>query len=504
MPNLNIAFDGKSSLELLEFVRKYKDIFSSGNIIIKLNDLLAEMGIEWLKVLEHQIKTETGVDITWMIDGKWYDIPNTVANYAKRLEWLSVAYYTVHASGGIAMIRAAKKVAPNTKLLAITILTSMNDDEVIAVYDASRAESILRLAKVALAAGADGLVCSPADTAMLRQVFGEKYWDFLLVTPNIAREWVERDDDQNTSLTNTPRGAIENGSSDIVVGRPILTAENPWAVITEMLEQMDSAKFPSWGVANSDGVVASDFSFEKVLHTGSWDELLRYIGAIYVRPENGKYVRHTSGLIADAYTNNSLSEREYRVLERASTDIAEQMRTRNIQPDIVMGAQMWSVRMSLSLAKSLSISESIYTEKDGDAMNLKRHDLGEEGFLWKKIVLSEDVITKWSTIAKMIEIVKQWWGQVVAVTCIVNRSGKDNFEGIPLFHCYVPASFGRWWDDETLVKTRRNEGEAGKSPEQIEESVSRIQSEYPRIPETAVVAEKPKNEWNQLVMSMRD
>ena len=46
MPNLNIAFDGKSSLELLEFVRKYKDIFSSGNIIIKLNDLLAEMGIE--------------------------------------------------------------------------------------------------------------------------------------------------------------------------------------------------------------------------------------------------------------------------------------------------------------------------------------------------------------------------------------------------------------------------------------------------------------------------
>ena len=87
-------------------------------------------------------------------------------------------------------------------------------------------------------------------------------------------------------------------------------------------------------------MVASDFSFEKVLHTGSWDELLRYIGAIYVRPENGKYVRHTSGLIADAYTNNSLSEREYRVLERASTDIAEQMRTRNIQPDIVMGAQM--------------------------------------------------------------------------------------------------------------------------------------------------------------------
>ena len=110
-----------------------------------------------------------------MIDGKWYDIPNTVANYAKRLEGLNVAYYTVHASGGIEMIRAAKKAALNTKLLAITILTSMKDDEVTSIYDANRANTILRLAKVALAAGADGLVCSPADTAMLRQVFGEKY-----------------------------------------------------------------------------------------------------------------------------------------------------------------------------------------------------------------------------------------------------------------------------------------------------------------------------------------
>ncbi len=110
-----------------------------------------------------------------MIDRKWYDIPNTVANYVKRLDGLNVAYYTVHASGGTEMIRAAKVAAPETKLLAITILTSMKDDEVNAIYDANRADSILRLAKAALSAGADGLVCSPADTPMLRQVFGEKY-----------------------------------------------------------------------------------------------------------------------------------------------------------------------------------------------------------------------------------------------------------------------------------------------------------------------------------------
>lgn len=83
------------------------------------------------------------------------------------------------------MIRAAKTAAPEKKILAITILTSMKDDEVGEIYDASRADSILRLAKSALEAGADGLVCSPADAPMLRQVFGN---DFLLVTPNIQRE----------------------------------------------------------------------------------------------------------------------------------------------------------------------------------------------------------------------------------------------------------------------------------------------------------------------------
>lgn len=83
------------------------------------------------------------------------------------------------------MIRAAKAAAPEKKILAITILTSMKDDEVSEIYDANRADSILRLAKSALEAGTDGLVCSPADAPMLRQVFGN---EFLLVTPNIKRE----------------------------------------------------------------------------------------------------------------------------------------------------------------------------------------------------------------------------------------------------------------------------------------------------------------------------
>ena len=164
---------------------------------------------------------------------------------------------------------------------------------------------------------------------------------------------------------------------------------------------------------------------------------------------------------------------------------------------------MGSVRLSLSLAEALSIPESLYTEKDGDSMLLKRHELGDDGLKGRKIILSEDVITKGSTIAKMIEIVKNGGGEVVAVTCIVNRSGKDNFDGIPLFHCYTPAPFQMWWDEKTLEKTRANEQATGKSPEEIEAIITTLQSKYPRLPSDAEISEKPKNEWNELVRSMR-
>lgn len=155
MPSLNIAFDARTPSELVAFVRTHIAPLSSekqSRIHIKVNDLLAEVGLAGLKNLAETILTETGVDIVWMIDGKWSDIPNTVANYVKRLDGLNVAYYTVHASGGPEMIRAAKKAAPDIKLLAITVLTSLQESEVREIYGENRENAILRLAYSALSA----------------------------------------------------------------------------------------------------------------------------------------------------------------------------------------------------------------------------------------------------------------------------------------------------------------------------------------------------------------
>lgn len=495
---LNIAFDGKSSEELITFLKKQVEVlggevFNSWKVLIKVNDLLSEIGLQWLREIQNNIKDALDVDIHWMLDPKWFDIPNTVWNNANRLDGLNIQYYTVHASWGPEMIKEAKKRAHDKKLLAITVLTSMKEYEIRDLYRWTRDEVIIRLAKSALWAGADGLVCSPADAPMLREVFGN---DFLLVTPNIQREWVERNDDQNRALTNTPRWAIENGSSDVVVGRPILTSDNPGEVIYEMLEQMDSAVPQDFD--------NGEFMFEKLLHTSNWGALLKYIWAVYERPENGKYTRFASGMIADLYFNNWLLERDYRVIDGISHHLASQIRDHNISADIIIGAQMWSVRLSLWLASALGIRESLYVEKVGeDGISLKRHDLWVDGLRWKKIVLSEDVVTKWSTVAKIMKLVRDGGGEVVAIDCIVNRSNQDNFNWIPIFECYIAPQCGMWWDTETLRKTRENESIAGKSEEEIVAIINSIQSNNPHIPEDAEISEKPKNEWNSLVESMR-
>lgn len=143
---------------------------------------------------------------------------------------------------------------------------------------------------------------------------------------------------------------------------------------------------------------------------------------------------------------------------------------------------MWSIRISSYLAEKMWIEESIYTEKtwDGDKeMALKRHDIDLQ---WKKVILSEDIITKGSTLEKMIEIVKEGGWEVVAITCVWNRYGKDEFMWIPLISCFTPPKFNMWWDEKT--------------PENS-------QWDNPQLPADSAISEKPKNNWNELVQSMR-
>jgi orotidine-5'-phosphate decarboxylase len=161
------------------------------------------------------------------LDLKLHDIPNTVAGGVRAVLPLRPRMLTIHASGGSAMIRAAHQAAgvaatDRPMILAVTVLTSLDQTDLVAVgVAATPAEQVMRLARLAIEAGADGLVSSPLEVAMLRQALGPAV---KLVVPGIRPEGVASGDQARTM---TPAAAIAAGADWIVVGRPITGARDP-------------------------------------------------------------------------------------------------------------------------------------------------------------------------------------------------------------------------------------------------------------------------------------
>jgi len=172
------------------------------------------------------------------LDLKFHDIPNTVAGACRAAARLGVWIVNLHASGGLEMMQAAREavreVRPETRLIAVTVLTSSDTATLRGVgIDCSPEEQVLRLADLAVRqAGLDGLVCSALEAPALRARLGEAPW---LVTPGI-RPGGGGGDDQKRVMT--PRAAFQNGASHIVVGRPITQAEDPAAAVARILQEI--------------------------------------------------------------------------------------------------------------------------------------------------------------------------------------------------------------------------------------------------------------------------
>jgi orotidine-5'-phosphate decarboxylase len=171
------------------------------------------------------------------LDLKYHDIPNTVAGAVREAAKLGVSMLTVHASGGGAMLRAAVDAARNTNpvtmVLAVTVLTSLDQRDLEhAGVRGSVGDQVSRLAALAISNGCHGVVASAQEAAMLRAELGD---DFLIVTPGVRPIGVEPGDQARVV---TPAEAMASGASYIVVGRPITEAENPAEEAREILAQM--------------------------------------------------------------------------------------------------------------------------------------------------------------------------------------------------------------------------------------------------------------------------
>ncbi len=229
-----VALDVDSLEQASQIAKEIKDyvgIFKIGS------QLYSSEGHEVVKAIK-KIKGKIFLDL------KYHDIPNTVANAARIITRMGISMFNIHTSGGYEMmVRTVEAVYDESErlkinkpiILGVTVLTSIND--LILKNDLkinlSVPDYVLNLAKLAKRAGLDGVVASPKETTLIREALGEK---FIILTPGIRPLWATASNDQKR--VTTPAEAIENGSDYIVIGRPIIKADNPLEAVKKVVAEI--------------------------------------------------------------------------------------------------------------------------------------------------------------------------------------------------------------------------------------------------------------------------
>lgn len=219
-----IPLDGMPKEQALELAKKLRDHVWG----FKVNDLLLDCGVSIIQTLKAWGKV--------FADPKLHDIPNTVSNAVKKLGAAGADLITVHASGGAKMIEAAVAEAGEDKILAVTLLTSLSNDDALGIYRRSAEDTVLSLARSAAYAGAYGIVCSPQELLIIGKT--PELRTLRKVIPGIRPSWYGSADDQQR--TSTPQGAVEAGAHLLVIGRPITGADDPVEAAQRINEELAS------------------------------------------------------------------------------------------------------------------------------------------------------------------------------------------------------------------------------------------------------------------------
>jgi orotidine-5'-phosphate decarboxylase len=218
-----VALDAATKAQALALVEQLRDKISFFKIGLQL--YTAE-GPETVRAV-----LATGAKL--FLDLKLHDIPNTVAKAVESAANLSVQMLTIHLSGGSEMIRDAVAARKDTmSILGVTVLTSADASTLREVGISEKVdEQVLRLARLGIENGVDGLVCSPHEIKTLRAEFGDK---IKIVVPGIRPSWSEPGDQKRFM---TPREAIDAGADYLVIGRPITAHKNPREAVGRILRE---------------------------------------------------------------------------------------------------------------------------------------------------------------------------------------------------------------------------------------------------------------------------
>ncbi len=461
-PELIVALDAKAEQESWEIISRLADAQKHHGkalrLVVKFNDLARQIGFDGLrKMLEPY--PQLGI----FVDGKDHDTNPTNTNHIQRLIDSGLAaqtrYYTVHPESYAA---ERTKWDSNTfsdtlklltqypwlRTLAITWLTTLNDKASRRMNGKPAKWAVLDRAHLALEKWIHGIVASAEEAALLRAVFGKKFGDFSIVTPWLRFEWNDPGDQMRVM---SPWRAREHGSTAAVMGTDIL--KNPQGLSLE--DAIEKFRQESEGVVHiNTSTPGIDARLEELVRLGTIPEILAYIGATYDRPatfpEGHGYIRWDSGVITNKYTNLSVLEKHPQVLTRVSRDMADKLEEQKIVPQMIIGAAMWSVRLSDRLWEMLGVP-SIYAEKAADgSMIFNRHDIPEGPI---DVVICEDTISKWGTVEKIIAALQKFPNvRILWVTSVARNTVNDVDFWVPFVSLVdIPKPTELYHDEQSFI-----------------------------------------------------
>jgi orotidine-5'-phosphate decarboxylase len=205
-----VALDDMDEAEALSCAQELRE-FVWG---FKVNDLLLRSGVAIIDKLRPLGNV--------FADAKVHEIPNTTKNSVRRLAEAGASLITVHASGGSEMLMAAREGAGDSRVIAVTVLTSISETRCLEIYKRTPIEAVVDFARMAAAAGIAGIVCSPQELTALQNK--PEIASLIRVCPGVRPSGYAKVDDQQRVAT--PQEAIANGATYLVIGRPITGAEN--------------------------------------------------------------------------------------------------------------------------------------------------------------------------------------------------------------------------------------------------------------------------------------
>ncbi|QSH39371.1 orotidine-5'-phosphate decarboxylase [Candidatus Kaiserbacteria bacterium] len=212
-----------------EEVMNLADDIQGTDVYVKLNSILRLSGYSLIDDLQAQ-------QLRVFADLKLFDISATLANDGILLRRFAPEILTASCASGVDALKRLNEELPETEILGVTVLTTLTEQEVQAIYGCTIPDAVLRLAEVAAQAGIDGLVCAPTEVGMLRERFGDT---LSINTPGVRPVWANvKGDDQNLDRVMTPEKAVVAGADRVVIGRPIIKSPNRRRAIQATIDEI--------------------------------------------------------------------------------------------------------------------------------------------------------------------------------------------------------------------------------------------------------------------------